>query len=81
MGCSYLGSETKIKSNISANSIIYCDKAEQKKMEDPEDKSFQDFLKSFNAKIITNCSNISSSCLSFSDGDAEEHCKKVNKNN
>ena len=79
MGCSYLGGETKIESNISANSIIYFDKAEQKKTEDPEDKSFQDFLKSFNAKIITNYSYISSSYISYSDDDVQEDSKKVKK--
>ena len=68
----------KIKSNISTNSIIYFNTIEEKKTQDIEDKSFQDFLKSFNAKIITDSSNVSSSCLSFSDDDVHEYSKRVN---
>ena len=72
MGCSCFDPAVKIKSNISSNNIIYFNKAEEKKTEDEEEKNFQDFLKSFKAKIIAEHSNISSSCLSFSDDDKED---------
>ena len=78
MGCSCLGTETKIKSNISTNGIIYFNKVKGKKTQDIEDESFQDFLKSFKAKIIIDSSNISSSCLSLSDDDVHEYSKRVN---
>ena len=67
MGCSCIGPIIKIKSNISVNDQLYSNKEEVKKTDDKEENNFQNHSKSLNAKVIIECSNISSSRLSFSD--------------
>ena len=70
MGCSCLGPTIKIKSIISATNKSYPQDVEEKNAES----------KCLEVKIKSGNSNISSSCISFSD-DAQEDDKKENKKN
>ena len=79
MGCSCLGPNIKIKSNIPVDNQPNYHKEELKKPEDKAKKIFKNLPKISGAKMKTDCSNISSSCLSFSDDDKEDD-KKENEN-
>ena len=79
MGCSCLGPNIKIKSNIPVNNQSNYYKEELKNPEDQGKKIFKILPKISEAKMKTECSNISSSCLSFSDDDKEDD-KKENEN-
>ena len=70
MGCSCLGPTIKVKSIISATNKSYPQDVEEKNVEN----------KCLDVKIKSGNSNISSSCISFSD-DAQEDVKKENKKN
>ena len=80
MGNYCLESTIKSKTNIPVIQPNFQEE-EAKKEEDKEEKDFQDFSKSSKKKIITECSNISSSRLSFSDDVQKDEEREIEKNN
>ena len=78
MGNYCLESTIKSKTNIPVIQPNFKEE-EAKKEEDKEEKDFQDFSKSSKKKIITECSNISSSRLSVSD-DVQDDDGNENEN-
>ena len=72
MGCSCLGHAVKIKSNIVTSSTkLYFPKKKGKISENRDERNLENFLKSYRTKISTECSNISSSCMSVSNDEQE----------
>ena len=80
MGCSCLGATIKIKSNISVINQIYTQVENKKEIEDKEVKDIQNISKILKLKVKSECSNISSSDICFSD-DSREDDKKENIKN
>ena len=81
MGCSCLGPTVKIKTNITVNNLRSSKKKEKNKKENIEGKNVEDPSRSCRARISTECSNVSSSCISISDDDdSEEYGRKNIKN-
>ena len=81
MGCFCLGPTIKLNSTISVSNQLYSQIEEVKKLGNKEEKSYQDFSKSINSKVEIECSNISSSRLSFSDDVQKDEERENEKNN